>query len=305
MIQTVGPRTIEIQNTAKSVHDEAVRIVSAQIEEMSTQMAALDQFVTRARSQNDLHHKSQTTSLVTLGTSVCDSYSNISNHFTAHSDRLSTFGTEISARTTALQDSLSPLDSTIRAPLVGLRKDIEAAPLTEYTITGETPQKANYSFPTSLPRTQPREKLLSKLKRSYDVVNGDRSGSVSPSKRSPSKALVYNDNANDDARGHPPPSPTRPSSAISDHALPPRPATALGLREVDANVLAANDGSTTATGIGMGPPSLKRHATTTAVESALGSKLPKLGSSLGSGAVRPGGRENLQGVGLGGNRRVK
>lgn len=303
-MQTVGERNIEIQNTAKSVHDETVRIVSAQIEEVSTQMAALDQFVTRARSQNDLHHESHTSSLSTLGTSVCDSYSSISNHFTAHSDRLSTFGTEINTHTTELQDSLSPLDSTIRAPLASLRKDIEAAPLTEYSITGETPQKTNYSFPTSLPRTQPHEKLLSKLKRSYDVANGERPASVSPNKRSPSKALVYNDSANDDAHGPSSTSPSRSSSAISDHTLPPRPATALGLREVDANVLAANDGSTTATGVGMGPPSLKRHATTTTtLESALGSKLPKLGSSLGSGAVRPGGRENLPG--LGGSRRVK
>jgi kinesin family protein 11 len=260
--------------------------------DMASQMAALDQFVTRACSQNDLHHQSHTSSLATLGASVNDSYSSISSQFTANSDRLSTFGTDTSAQAADLYASLSPLDTTVRQPLSKLRKDIEAAPLTEYTITGETPQKTNYTFPNTLPKTQSHDKLLSRLKRSYDTANADdpsiRATSASPSKsRSPSKALVYHDS--DDA---PLPSSTSPQRSSSTTSDPPHPATALGLREVDANVLAASTDATVSSN-GMAPPPLKRHATTIAVDNSLGSMLPKLGASLGAGNARPVlGREN-------------
>jgi kinesin family protein 11 len=56
--------------TTKSVHAETVRIVDEQMKDIETQMSALDDFVTRARSQNAQHHDSHAQSLQKLSATV-------------------------------------------------------------------------------------------------------------------------------------------------------------------------------------------------------------------------------------------
>ena len=164
-LQAANKYNSSIEVATKSVHAETVRIVDQQMKDIETQMQALDDFVTRARSQNARHHDSHVASLGGLSTTVKSSYSNIGSHFNSTYERVRDLGDEMSAKTNSLQESLTPLDSILRQPLAELRTNVTNTTLQEYQPTGETPQKAQYQFPTELPRTDSHDTLLAALRR--------------------------------------------------------------------------------------------------------------------------------------------
>jgi len=194
-------------------------------------MRALDDFVTRARSQNSQHHDSHARSLQNLSSTVKSSYSNIGSHFTSTYERVRDLGDEMSAKTATLQETLEPLDSVLRQPLSTLRDNIASTQIQEYQPTGETPQKVQYSYPTSLPRTEAHETLLAALRRP-------------PGMRSPSKSMtsmvpvIFNDTP---STSHPQlrdfsASVPAGSSRPGEHEQ--RPTTSGSLREMDINITA-------------------------------------------------------------------
>ncbi|KAB8290374.1 hypothetical protein EYC80_010807 [Monilinia laxa] len=172
-----------VQATTRSVHDETVRIVDDQMKDISTQMQALDDFVTRARAQNAEHHDLHAQSLQGLSTTVKSSYDNIGTHFASTYGRVKDLGDEMTSKTQALVENLAPLDDNLRQPLADLRTNISKTAIQEYEPTGETPQKVQYQYPTHLPRTEAHETLLEALRRPQAM-------------ESPSKVvipMVYND----------------------------------------------------------------------------------------------------------------
>lgn len=272
--RAINDRNTSIQQTTESVHEETIRIVDAQMAEVAKQMQALDDFVLRARSQNQEHHDTHVQSLKGLASNVHDSYSNISEHFATTFDRLREAGDDICNQSTAIQAAIPPFSASSTQLLADLRTNISDAPLQEYVSTGSTPLRRQYLYPSTLPRTEPHDKLLSR-KRSLTRN--------SPTK-SPSKTKVYTDAPAQDAT---PPTPLSPSKDS-------------GLREINLNVGSSTlqrthsdsaaltvGGKLDADAAGMGPPPLKRQATE--------SKLPtKLGGLNGkTGMVRLEGRENL------------
>lgn len=278
--KAINEHNTSIQATTKSVHEETIRIVDAQMKDMATQMKALDDFVTRARCQNERHHSRHVTSLQGLASTVHQSYSSIGDHFVSTYDRVRDIGGDVSTQSTALSASLPPLAFTIQQPLEDLRANITAAPLKEYTPTGETPRKTQYQYPTALPRTEPHDKLLGKQGPS-SPRHANRAHSPS---RSPSKSIVFTDAPASD--NVPPTSPSKDLNPAS-------------LREISLNVTASlkrnNSDSQAATSagtvkadaevVGMGPPPLKRQATE--------SKLPQKFGGGRAGVVKLEGRENV------------
>lgn len=184
------------------------------MKDISVQMQALDDFVTRARSQNAQHHDSHTKSLQGLSTTVKSSYSNIGAHFTSTYERVRDLSNDMSGRTTALQESLKPLESILRQPLAELRSNISNTLLQEYQPTGETPQKIQYQYPIELPRTEAHETLLAALRRPV---------SISPTKTM--IPVVFNDNE----------TPTGSSEVTTPSTEVDRKPTG-GLREIDINI---------------------------------------------------------------------
>ncbi|KAI4130401.1 MAG: hypothetical protein LQ338_001739 [Usnochroma carphineum] len=284
----VNERNTAIQTTTKSVHEETIRIVDAQMKDMATQMHALDDFVTRARSQNERHHATHVFSLQNLASTVNESYSSIGDHFTSTYDRVKNIGSGISERSRALQDILPPLTENIQQPLANLRSSVANAPLREYVPTGETPQKTHYLFPTTLPRTEPHDKLLTRL---FPSKSTSSSAPVPPP--SPSKPIIYKDTSSHEE-----------SSALPSSDDSSRPSTNHGPREIDLNISSNGPNrhsdpscaiSKTAAetnkvnDISMAPPPLKRQAT---IESRLPQK-PQGKGGLGQGFVKLEGRENV------------
>ncbi|RGP76228.1 kinesin family member 11 [Fusarium longipes] len=215
-----------IQATAKSVHAETVRVVDEQIKDLDVQMEALDDFVTRARTENGRHHETQNQSVKALSNTVEESFGNISAHLKSTSDRVKNLGEEMEIDLGELQDGLKPLKDQLGQPLANLREDITSAALQEYQPTGETPAKVQYHYPTDLPRTEDHDLIISRI----DEV-------ITPTKDRESSdkdaTIVF---ADLDCPHKMMTSPVRPATRMSMVSAPEHIGMPSSLREVNPNV---------------------------------------------------------------------
>ncbi|TKA61241.1 hypothetical protein B0A55_12216, partial [Friedmanniomyces simplex] len=230
-------RTTKLQETTNAVHGETVRILDGQMAQMDSQLVALDEILSRVRAQNDEHHVAHTRTLSQLAGGVQESYSSIGKHFDTSYQRVKTLDGDMSERAGSLQDTLAALAAKgdVRQALSLLRSESSAARIAEYVATGETPAKTQYTYPTTLPRTETHQTLLNRMR-------GIEERPAPPTKRSPSKL----------ARASPSKPPSSPSKTAIFTDTPPtlapqqhsasapttRPASASSnpsLRELDAN----------------------------------------------------------------------
>ncbi|KAI1802856.1 kinesin-domain-containing protein [Daldinia bambusicola] len=208
-----------IQDTTKSVHAETVRVVDEQMKDLQEQMTSLDDFVSRAREQNGLHHNQHADSVESLSGTIEGSYTNIADHFKSTYSRVQDLGSEMEIDVVNAQNALEPLSEKLCQPLADLREDINNTMLQEYQPTGDTPRKATYEYPTELPHTKPHEALLREL-------NGEPS---------PSKAKVFSDSDPTLSENR---SPSRPFASENTFPLSERDHNPLSmsLREVHPNL---------------------------------------------------------------------
>lgn len=309
-----------IKDTTTSVHDSTVKTVEAQMAHMDTQLHSLDDIVSRIRAQNDVHHAAHTSSLSALTSTVQSSYSSIGDHLSTSFTRVQSLEADMSAQATALKETLPALSegADIRAPLQELRDEIAHQQLMEYKPTGETPQRNAYNVPSTLPRTESHETLLSRLR--------DRPAS-SERTRSPSKALIFNDATNNttsisDDLTLPTldkDKPIFPRSQSAFAGLGTSMMTGPSLRELDVNIVSQETSlplvSPSEIDVGAVPPHKKQNRG----DGADNSKLPmkKMGRKTVAGVAAshgPSDRENLSitsfaasvGPGLaGGKRRLR
>src|SRR5436190_14247626 len=123
------------------------------MEDIAIQMQSLDEFVTRARSQNGRQHDSQLQTLDNFAVGICESYREMHGNLNDLADDASNFRDAIAGQKENVEKSIRNLTAEVREPLAELQSNIQSAPLTEYTVTGDTPQKVQYTYPASLPRT--------------------------------------------------------------------------------------------------------------------------------------------------------
>ncbi|KAK3116703.1 Kinesin- motor protein, partial [Teratosphaeriaceae sp. CCFEE 6253] len=238
-------QTTKLQETTHAVHGETVRIVDGQMVQMDSQLVALDEILSRVRDQNDKHHVAHTQTLRQLAGGVQESYQSIGTHFETSYQRTKALDGDMSERASDLRSTLADLvsEGDIRQALSLLRDEVTATQIAEYVATGETPARTQYSYPTTLPRTEAHQTLLNRLR---GIEERPRSPTKSPTKRSPSKF----------AQSSPTKIPASPSKTaiFTDtpptlHLLPQQPASApttarpasvasshpSSLRELDAN----------------------------------------------------------------------
>lgn len=185
------------------------------------QMTSLDDFVTRARSQNSAHHSQHSASLQNLSSTVQGSYKNINSHCKDTFSRVQDLGSEMETATSAAADALEPLSENLSLPLAELREDISGTAIQEYQATGSTPQKTEYNYPTDLPHTKPHSTLVRELH-----------GVPSPSKSS-STGGIFSDADPTLSENR---SPSRSHSSDMSFQLPDRNPLSMSLREVHPNV---------------------------------------------------------------------
>lgn len=227
-VQTANELNTCIQTTTRSVHEETNHIVNAQMKHVDVQLQALDGIVNTVRTLNGRHHEAHVHSLKSMGTTVKESYSNISERLAQSHGRLGTFRDDISAGLTGLRQALEPVSQEVNLPLSDLRSVMVTTSLQEYECTGDTPPKVHYRYPTVLPTTGSRELLI-------ETHSGPDSfryqGSNDSQTSSPIKAAIFSD--------APTPSQSRgPIAPISPRPAPPIPLHArhASLREIDVNI---------------------------------------------------------------------
>ncbi|EED19104.1 kinesin family protein (BimC), putative [Talaromyces stipitatus ATCC 10500] len=195
-------RNESIQKSTEAVHQETVRIVDEQVQQMAVQMEALDDFVTRARSQNGSHHESHLANLESLARGIKISFVSLEEGLGSMNTQLHTFQEAATNQEDSIRRTVAPFSEELRQPLVELRNNIRNAPMTDYKPTGTTPPRTSYEYPRTLPRTESCSSLLDKIKQATQPVltpleeeNLDP-GLRPPSKHrmgSPVKTRVYND----------------------------------------------------------------------------------------------------------------
>ncbi|KAL8670315.1 MAG: hypothetical protein Q9168_005131, partial [Polycauliona sp. 1 TL-2023] len=106
----------------------------------------------------------------------------------------------------------------------------------EYILTGETPLKTQYRFPTTLPRTEAHERLLMK---GFPTSNGNASTTSLIPGQSPSKSIIYTDIQDSEPSSASTPSKisTKPTPATNTNTTT---TTTTGLRELDMNITSNN-----------------------------------------------------------------
>ncbi|CAG7945236.1 unnamed protein product [Penicillium olsonii] len=226
--ETFDQRNISIHRATESVHQETVRIVDAQMSDMGTQMAALDDFVAKARSQNGRFHQSHLGNLDVMAENVRESRSNIHGQLDGLTGRVQQLQGDVNTHAANLAQTMAPLHTEVRQPLIEMRSQIQSRPMKEYVSTGITPQKRRYEYPSELPQTEPHDGLRSRHRTSKQFTAlpfNDEDPQESPAPNSPQvpsppKKFVYHDTPEE--VGHP-----LPSTAASSNT---------GLREVDPNV---------------------------------------------------------------------
>jgi len=325
--QAIDSHNTAIQTSTKSVHEETVKIVDAQLSQMATQMAALDEFVTRARSENDRHHDQRVQSLGDMSSGVQEAFALLGQDIQTRHTNFVTFTSQHQADASGLVEAVCAFEQEVRAPLRELKNETSRSVLAEYVPTGETPLKREWKFPTTLPRTENHESMVARLRGQPDPALGSKTPSsartparsprkhaspkktVSPSKlSSPTKAKIYTD-AVDEPHSQPPSALTHAEASVNQGE-----AAKTGLKEIDINLVLPRPAPSTeekelavidfARSVGSGlPPPLKRHATANAVAGE--SKL-RMKSRRAKSTIIDAGVENLsQGMGVGVGRRLR
>ena len=222
-MKAANKRNSSLKGTTSSVHNETVRIVDEQMKDTVSQMQALDDFVMRARSQNDQHYDQHNKSLEGLSTAVKASYTNIGYHFNSTYERVKNLGEDMSGKQISSQELFASVDDMVCKPLADLRANISNTCLEDYQPSGETPQKVAYLYPTELPQTGDHEILLAALR------GGNISSGSSITSTGKPSTIVFHDAYNDSGGDT-----FSPLGQITPTEI--RTKMAGKLREVDANI---------------------------------------------------------------------
>lgn len=229
----VGDRNTKIQESTKAVHKETVKIVDAQVQAMATQMVALDEFVARARKQNDGHHEEHVSSLDDMSSQMKRSLENVQARLT--NTPIENFDTGMKAHLDEIASTFADVQDKARDPIQQLQQDLDSASMQNYLATGQTPQRRDWSYPVDLPRTIPLPASTTPAGKPPASNSFSRTPHAkSPRKlasprKSPKKQIVRAD--------------TPPST--QEQSKPPTPPVETGprppsrLREVDINVLSS------------------------------------------------------------------
>jgi kinesin family member 11 len=191
---------------------------------MTTQMAALDDFVARARAQNSLHRDTHLQTLGELTTSVHGAFAALRDEIGGVRTRVHECQVTMSKQTAELDTAVRSFAEEAREPLAELRSSLHDSQFDEYTPTGATPPRTTYEYPKILPRTESPSSILGRVKHARQPpLSPSQSEEPAPVTRSPSKTRVYHDSADEVGSLQPAVTPCAPSN--------------MGLREVDPNVV--------------------------------------------------------------------
>lgn len=141
-----------------------MRIVDAQMDDMSRQMAALDDFVTKARSRNGDCNGSQLSILNSMSTNVHQSCESLDGQLEGFGNHVKQLESDYSRQAHSMRESGGPAIDGIGRSLSQLGRFMRDRDMKEYEGAGKMPEKRQYQLPSVLPKTEDRGSLLARLK---------------------------------------------------------------------------------------------------------------------------------------------
>ncbi|KAF8471700.1 P-loop containing nucleoside triphosphate hydrolase protein [Kalaharituber pfeilii] len=165
-----------IQATTQAIHAQTVKLVDEQIQEVDVQMKSLDEFVTRARNENEAHHTRFTSTFQGLSDSTKDSYTELWKKLEHMRADLNEFDMEMNINVGEIKSSIEPFSKAAQKALQDLRYQVDEAQFEDYTPTGRSPKRRKYDYPETLPQTKTREEILEEAKREKEKERHGRFG---------------------------------------------------------------------------------------------------------------------------------
>ncbi|KAK7203120.1 P-loop containing nucleoside triphosphate hydrolase protein [Myxozyma melibiosi] len=144
-----------LQQSTRSIHSEAVKIVGEQKENLAVQMQALDEFVTRARAQNETHHSGYEVAMTTLNSGVHDGLAAAKKLVEDTGRGLHVYAEDAHRDSEAAKEDVAKYAAESAGQYGALREAVLGLQMGEYASSGGTPKKEKaYFVPAKLPRTE-------------------------------------------------------------------------------------------------------------------------------------------------------
>ncbi|GFG16440.1 putative Kinesin family protein [Aspergillus lentulus] len=151
--ETLNQRNSSVQQDMQRVDQKLRHWVEGQMQDMTEQAGALDNFIAMAQSKSIRLHEEHVKGLNNLATTARNSHPAVQGHLNDFVGRVNLFHKDLNLHTDTLRESTTPLRGGIMQSLTTLQNNIQNRPLREYEPTGTTPKRRQYNYPAALPRT--------------------------------------------------------------------------------------------------------------------------------------------------------
>ena len=160
--ESIEKQNSTIETTTKSIHEQTVQIVETQIRGMASQMQALDEFVSRAKSHNESYCTSNNDLVEKMASGIMEAHELMTDATSTSKDAIRSLKDSLTSYESSTTELSANLAASIQQPLSELRNGIISTSLAEYTATGITPQKTTYTYPRVLTSTASHATILGK-----------------------------------------------------------------------------------------------------------------------------------------------
>ena len=221
-------------------------------------MTALDDFMTRARLQNDSHHNERLRTLGIIMSRLRTTTRSFEQTQANPKRFLKDLWKDGKRQMLDLEGLVEAMKADTEGPLLELRQELSDNIPDRVRTNRTNPQKREWNYPTQLPRTAEHEVIIAKLRglpdptltsqtpasartpaRSPRKQASPRKGPASPSKiPSPSKTRVFTDIGI--SKVHQPSLTTQTTSVTTTTIIPLSELKSGGLKEMDINVINSN-----------------------------------------------------------------
>ncbi len=167
-VREAEQRSEAIQASTRGVHAETVRIVDEQMQSMTHQMQALDDYVQSAQAQNTQHHERQSGLVHSIYSQACAAMQAQQLELTDTKSGVERFGKSQVELVDATRPGREDFCVEMAKLVQGVR-DVMANDLDYDQPTGKTPRKREYEYVKTLPRTKAHSELVQHLHPLRDV----------------------------------------------------------------------------------------------------------------------------------------
>ncbi|KAK9240186.1 P-loop containing nucleoside triphosphate hydrolase protein [Lipomyces kononenkoae] len=150
-----------LQESTRAIHSEAIKIVSSQKESLAKQMESLDEFVTRARAENETHYAGYDTAIKSIESGLQQGLAEANKNIAESGRGLQAYAEETKASLEAAKSDAGLHNNASLKEFIALKEAILNVKLSEYVPSDQTPKKGKtYHVPKYLPRTVTRDEVI-------------------------------------------------------------------------------------------------------------------------------------------------